>query len=102
MMQKKILNIIKEKKIRRPQPYKYGGHNVPGMFKGILPKAQWGWFNKYKDDVKDFGSKVIDSSPLVSKKNKKKTKKTIKNVANRINSFFGGDSNYWKKGGGLR
>ena len=89
------------KKMKRPQPYKYGGRTVPGMFKGNLPKAQFGWLDTIRDKAKDIGRKIVDSAPI-SKKDKKKTKSTIKNVANRINTFFGGDSDYWRKGGGLR
>ena len=31
-----------------------------------------------------------------------KIKKRGRNIANKINKWFGGDDDYWKRGGGLR
>ena len=81
------------------KPYKHGGHTIPGMFKNSgLPKAQNGWLDAARDKIKNISRKVVDAAPIRDV-NKKKVKSTAKNYANRINSFFGGSSNYWKRGG---
>lgn len=101
--------------------YIYKGKSVPGMYEGDLPKGQFGnledvkktvsdWTNKNKKKISNAGSvfaetagKIFDPFNL----NKNPSTKTIikqggKNIANRINKWFGGDDDYWRKGGGLK
>ena len=98
--------------------YTYKGKSVPGMYEGDLPKGQFGnleetkktisdWANKNKKKIKTSASntaKVIGTvlDPLNIVDAESKIKKRGRNIANRINKWFGGDDNYWKRGGGLR
>jgi CO/xanthine dehydrogenase FAD-binding subunit len=98
--------------------YIYKGKSVPGMYEGDLPKGQFGnleetkktisdWTNKNKGTIKGGGraaaktlGTMLDPLGIVDAENK--IIKRGRNVANKINKWFGGSDNYWKRGGGLR